>query len=154
MIVWLFACAASKGALGDPCLPSDDPTLALGTGETTFVPLVDGDAVELVHGPQGGYHTYVGFAATGLDGSAAWTADVVGWLDGAIRATSAPLVVFRCDHAEGRLESAGALLVWDGQPEELDGQPITVEATLTDARDVQIDATIDLVIHDPLLEGT
>ena len=33
--------------------------IEIGTGELSFVPLDDGDPVELVHGPQGGYHLQV-----------------------------------------------------------------------------------------------
>lgn len=33
--------------------------LELGTGESSFVPLTDGGTIELVHGPQGGYHLWV-----------------------------------------------------------------------------------------------
>jgi len=32
------------------------PTIEVGTGETTFEPLEDGDPVVMVHGPQGGWH--------------------------------------------------------------------------------------------------
>ncbi len=32
------------------------PWIVLGTGDTSFVSLADGDDLELVHGPQGGYH--------------------------------------------------------------------------------------------------
>lgn len=30
--------------------------IEIGTGETAFVPLKDGDTIDIVHGPQGGYH--------------------------------------------------------------------------------------------------
>lgn len=151
--LWLIGCAASDGgALAlDPCEPGDDVTLELGTGETAFEPLEAGAAVELVHGPQGGFHTYVGFAATGLDASSQWTAEIEGTLGGELLAESAPILNMRCDHADGRLESWGTLLIWEAQPEDLDGQPITVTAWVTDAAGVTLSDTIDLVIDDPLL---
>jgi len=44
------------------------PTLALGTGSPDYVPLADGDRVNIVCGPQGGRHINVNFRATGLSG--------------------------------------------------------------------------------------
>ena len=35
-----------------------DPTLEVGTGQSAWEPLVDGAPVELIHGPQGGYHLF------------------------------------------------------------------------------------------------
>lgn len=151
--LWLIGCAASgDGTLaGDPCVPGDEATLELGTGETAFEPVEAGGFVELVHGPQGGFHTYVGFAATGLDASSQWTAEIEGTLGGELLAESAPFLTMRCDHAEGRLEAWGTQLIWDAQPEDLDGQPITVTAWVTDASGLTLSDTIDLVIEDPLL---
>jgi hypothetical protein len=39
----------------DPCFASD-PVLSIGTGETSFKALDDGDELTMVHGPQGGWH--------------------------------------------------------------------------------------------------
>lgn len=38
--------------------PVTDPTLDLGTGQSSWEALTDGDGVELIHGPQGGYHLF------------------------------------------------------------------------------------------------
>ncbi len=43
------ACAVGGGA---------PPWLVLGTGQATFVDLAPGSDIELIHGPQGGYHVY------------------------------------------------------------------------------------------------
>jgi hypothetical protein len=45
--------------------------LELGTGQATFEPLADGDALELVAGPQGGWHldatlAFAGFGPSGV----------------------------------------------------------------------------------------
>jgi hypothetical protein len=50
---------------------SGDPWLELGTGQATFEPLADGDALELVAGPQGGWHldatlAFGGFGPSGV----------------------------------------------------------------------------------------
>lgn len=51
------------GFVGD----AGPPSLSVGTGESTFVPLVEGDALELVHGPQGGWHVIVSARMSGLE---------------------------------------------------------------------------------------
>jgi hypothetical protein len=58
-LLLLAACAA-------PDL-SVDPRLELGTGLTRFEPLVDGEAVPIVFGVQGGHHIWGGVRAIGLD---------------------------------------------------------------------------------------
>lgn len=61
----------------EPTLPTEtdgifgDPWLELGTGTSSFVSLSDGDTVELVHGPQGGWHvdatlSFGGFGPAGV----------------------------------------------------------------------------------------
>jgi len=35
-----------------------DPTLEIGIGQSAWEPLADGASVELIHGPQGGYHVF------------------------------------------------------------------------------------------------
>lgn len=44
---------------GDPADLGGEPRVEIGTGVTTFVPIEDGDDVELVNGPQGGWHVDV-----------------------------------------------------------------------------------------------
>lgn len=41
--------------------------LEIGTGETGFTALADGDALELVYGPQGGYHVWGACGIYGID---------------------------------------------------------------------------------------
>jgi hypothetical protein len=43
------------------------PSLELGTGESSFVPVVDGGEIELVHGPQGGWHAVGAVRMSGFD---------------------------------------------------------------------------------------
>ncbi len=58
MLLVLFACLGSKpqdSALDRHCstLP---PSLEIGTGESSFETLEEGDSLVMVHGPQGGWH--------------------------------------------------------------------------------------------------
>lgn len=45
--------------------PTDELALLPGTGSFAFEPLADGDAVTIVHGPQGGWHIWIGGQVTG-----------------------------------------------------------------------------------------
>ncbi|MBP6633301.1 MAG: hypothetical protein KBG28_24955 [Kofleriaceae bacterium] len=64
----LVAAAAACGAGGGGGDGADaaTPTLVLGTGLDSFVELRDGDPAELVAGPQGGYHVWVGVHFSGV----------------------------------------------------------------------------------------
>lgn len=46
---------------GDP--PAGDPSLTIGTGQDTFIPLLQTDTVRWEAGPQGGYHIWTGLIA-------------------------------------------------------------------------------------------
>src|SRR5689334_1921019 len=59
--------AEDTAAPDDGCALAGEPTLVIGTGESAFEPVED--SVELVHGPQGGYHVYVALEATHIDNS-------------------------------------------------------------------------------------
>ena len=54
----VLACSGGDDAPADAGLEPDagalDPRVVVGTGQDTFVPLADGDEVELIVGPQGG----------------------------------------------------------------------------------------------------
>lgn len=56
----LGALALAMGCKGEPdgedTVPKLPPMVEIGTGETEFVPLEDGDTIYIVYGPQGGYH--------------------------------------------------------------------------------------------------
>lgn len=59
----IIACDSTNGPPGPPspvAVPSTPPTLAVevGTGDTSFRPLVDGGEVMLVYGSQGGFHVW------------------------------------------------------------------------------------------------
>lgn len=55
--------------IGPPPIGPDGALLWLeiGTGADRFVPLASGDALELVHGPQGGWHVELAVRITGSD---------------------------------------------------------------------------------------
>jgi hypothetical protein len=148
----LTACAdGPEGqAERDPCAPGREPTLAIGGGVSRFEPLREGDTLELVHGPQGGYHVEIGLRATGLAADDLLSGKLEGWIGDRRLAEVAPWFDFRCNPGVGQ-DSWGTLLVYAAQPEDLDGQPTTVVARVIDSRGVEVEAELDLVIEDPLL---
>ena len=66
----LFAGLASScdgdseaAAAAEACDDASGASVIVGTGQTEFEPLVDGDGLEFVFGPQGGYHVFVSIQA-------------------------------------------------------------------------------------------
>lgn len=62
--------AAATLALAIGCGPSPlaqgSAALLLGSGSPRFLPIVDGDEVDIIHGPQGGYHIWGSLLSRGL----------------------------------------------------------------------------------------
>lgn len=70
--LWLLLAACAGGDEGTPSdtgptIPDYDPEVELGTGETAFEPLADGETAFVVFGPQGGYHITGALLARGVD---------------------------------------------------------------------------------------
>ena len=58
MIFFLLACFdgnVQDSALDSPC-SQEPPKLEIGTGESSFESIEQGDSLVMVHGPQGGWH--------------------------------------------------------------------------------------------------
>ncbi len=146
-----FALVVAPGCTpGEGCEPGDgDPTLELGKGVTEYEPMDAGDGrLEVIHGPQGGYHVEIGFEATYLDASADWTIALTGEA-GDASASSTPFVTMQCNRQTGTLQSWGHLLIWDREGPELDGRAATITATATDAAGTEATATADVELFFP-----
>src|SRR5687767_12105342 len=133
--IWLglLACGGGDdggGETADGCLPGPDPTLEIGTGVQAFEPMPS--EVELVHGPQGGYHVVVSFDAAYLDSSGVIAATVEGTIEDEVVAVSEPFLELRCNPDTGTLQAWNILLIYPLTPAELDNQPTTISASLTD----------------------
>ena len=148
------ALAALSGCLRpDACTPGDDPSVELGTGENEYVPLDPDDPVyQIVHGPQGGYHSVIGLEATHLDASDLLAADLAGTLDGEPVGDSAPWVQMRCNPRTDTLQSWGSFLIWDAQPADLHGREVEIEVALTDITGTTVTDSVLATLHDPYLE--
>lgn len=55
----VLSCGAGAGSPSPEPVDPGPPWLEVGAGSTAFEPLADGDAIELVQGPQGGWHVDV-----------------------------------------------------------------------------------------------
>jgi hypothetical protein len=69
LAVAMVGCSAGPGAIDDEdAAAAPAPRVELGTGEVSFVPIAEsGATLELVHGPQGGYHVLVSVRVWDLD---------------------------------------------------------------------------------------
>ena len=132
----------------DPCAPSDDPTLEIGLGYVGYEALEAGGTFPLIHGPQGGYHLEIGLFATGVDAEDLVSGAMRGFVDGEELASAFPRLDLRCVQT-GR-ESYGTLLVYNAQPEDLDGKEtlITVSVTMSDGTVVETEGRF--VIEDTM----
>ena len=115
-----------------------DPTLELGTGQSSWESLPEGARVELIHGPQGGYHLFARFRERELGGDVRVTFRVVP-VDGG-EAINDPTDRIRVLEGRGLIrtaqgwESASALLVILVRvqaPSEVVGRSFVLEANLT-----------------------
>ena len=148
----ISACTGEEPAPGEPCEAGGDATLTIGTGELAFAELDPSDPVlELVHGPQGGYHVLIGLEATFLDASDYWEGQFRGYIGEVELATSFPILDMRCNGGEV-LQSWGTFLIYEAEPEDLDGQLTRVEVDIVDASGQVVSAVTEARIEDPWLE--
>ena len=67
MLVLLRFTFLFSSALSFACASAVDPEVLLGTGEYEFETLEDGDEIDIVYGPQGGYHLLGSIRIKGLE---------------------------------------------------------------------------------------
>lgn len=115
-----------------------DPSLELGTGQSFWEPLPDGAAMELIHGPQGGYHLFARIREQSLGGDVNVTFRVTPVEGG--EALNDPSDRIRLIENRGLLrtgagwESSSALLVILTRirgPSEVVGRRLILEASVT-----------------------
>jgi hypothetical protein len=135
----------------DPCMPGPNPSLEIGQGEFEYEPLEAGGTIELIHGPQGGFHTLTGLLARDIDASEQLTAELRGYVGDEQVGGSFPYVNFRCAGDAGS-EAWAVYLFWERPPEQLHMQTVRIEVELTDADGTVVQASKEAVIHDPTLQ--
>ncbi len=124
-------------------------SFAEGASVAAFLDVEEGGVLELVHGPQGGFHVEIGLRAAHLDTSKLLAGELRGWINGEMLANVAPWFLFTCTD-EGQ-DSWGTLLIFRAQPEELHLQTVEVELDLTDASGTEVFASGTFLIEDPEL---
>jgi hypothetical protein len=136
----------------DPCEPPGEATLTVGLGMTGYEDLPEGSPFPLIHGPQGGFHLEVGLKATNVvqDSGDFLRGELIGRVEALdLEAAAYPYLDMRC--VRTHRESYGTLLVLsegEVRPEELDGQTVVIEATLTDHDGTVVTTSRSFVIED------
>jgi hypothetical protein len=125
------AAATSDAGPDDVAADAGEPLLEIGTGRDGFVALHDGDELELIHGPQGGYHLWGAVRARNL-APAELTIDYAVTLDGP-PATEVSKTPYKLT-----LVKRGAGYEWSGligyvpDPQAAYGRRVTLSMTATD----------------------
>lgn len=136
-ILVLVAClagCASASAVTDPV----EARLELGTGTARFLPVADGDALEMIHGAQGGWHVWVSVRTEGLTQGLGSLEIEHGPADG-----SGPLqqsrvgVMFDPPDAQGRRSSLGWTAIF-ANPSCQQDRLYRIRVTLTTASGEQL----------------
>ena len=144
----------SKGPPADLCKASSRHVdLEIGTSYrdgasvASFLPVEEDDALELVHGPQGGFHVEIALRGSHLDTSELLPGEIRGWVNGELLANVAPWFLFNCTD-EGQ-DSWGTLMIFRAQPEDLHLQTVDVEVDLVDVSGNEVSMTSSFLISDP-----
>ena len=138
--ILLAGCTTKEGdtnsteAIGEACAPGTDPQIVAGHGELSYQEFVQGGDtnVELIHGPQGGFHSTIAVRGTHLDLETSYHIRLVGTIDGTEMGWGTPYSLFRCNYQAGAQEYTGGLLIWDASPEDLHGKVANVDITVID----------------------
>lgn len=106
----------------------------LGTGDTSFVDLIDGGTIELVHGPQGGYHVWASCRIFGFDPNGRIVHYVVETPDGTVLAeTSLALMTRWLTPDEGGWMRVGDRVIFDiTGPADVVGDTVILRVALED----------------------
>lgn len=96
-----------------PGLAGCSPELVIGTGELAFEPLDPVDpTLELVYGPQGGWHVVLAFEARRMSGSGIYTVDGLGTIDDQrVAAIDGAWITF--SRVDNRLQAWNTFLIFE-----------------------------------------
>lgn len=138
---WLLLLAGCPADPADPCAEGGDPAAEVGDGrEGAFVPFAEGTPIDVVWGPQGGFHVELGVKAVNLPGTRPGRATFYQGAALAFLADDADTQVadavmylrFTCERAhDAQVSTGNAMPLWAESPDELGGEAIRVELTLT-----------------------
>jgi hypothetical protein len=131
---------AALFATGCPTVPATGAALDgavgldLGTGETSFVSLVDGGTIELVMGPQGGWHVWASTRIIGVDPNGRIIHYVAETTDGVVlaEASLALMTRFLTPIDGGWLRLGDRVIFPITGPADVVGRTIVLRVTLED----------------------
>lgn len=168
-LILLAGCTTKEGdtsstkATGNACSAGADPQIVAGHGELSYEEFDSGadTNVELIHGPQGGFHSTIAVRGTHLDLKTAYHIRLVGTIDGVEMGWGTPYSLFRCNHHAGAQDYTGGLLIWDAQPEDLHGKAANLDITVLDPTEESAEGgptvvaqdSAEFTIWDPTLEN-
>ena len=123
------------------------PSMTLGAGEAAFVPVAEGDALQMVRGIQGGCHLPLSFHLAGLDGSRLEARYTIHDLDSGAEHVSSRQFVRAAEVADG-CEVLGfpAFLV---TPWDLEDRRARVRVTLVDRDGLEASSMMEVVVRWP-----
>jgi hypothetical protein len=132
----LASCGPAPAPLHHVGLDGATRFLDLGTGETALVPLTDGGTIELIYGPQGGWHVWASVGIYGIDPQDRVIRYTATSTDGTVLASAGYALMTRNLVADGdgwlRL---GDRVIFDGitGPSDVVGRTIVLRATLEES---------------------
>jgi len=153
--------ALSLGSL-PACVADTEPAVELGTGEIEFLPLEDGETLEIIQGPQGGFHLLGSIRTKGIEGGDRSN----------LESPDNPTIRFDVHHEEASLimigpitqgldgapirelpfthQMTGRFAILDiGSDDVLDGETVDFSVSVLDTHGVEVtdSVTLDLVPH-------
>jgi len=151
LLLVLWGCSGAETDLPteDPCQGGDTPTLTVGTGDSAYESTTAGQALDLVRGAQGGVHLTLAVDATYLNPEERLEATLTGLIGGQPVGLSEPFVSLRCNPDTNTLQAWGLRLIYDEQPDLLDGQATDVTVELTDVDGRVATGSTNFLINDP-----
>ena len=161
--LWLAACAGpddtdrdwideTDGPMVSGCVEGPDAYVDVGKGEDDLLASdVDNRHSVLIHGLQGGFHTFVSLRGHHLDLEGPWYMVIEGLLDDEIRAVARLDREPHCNEDVGAGEIIGTWLIWRAFPTELHEQDVTIRAVVVDGDRRVILGQTEQVIWDPEL---
>ena len=129
---------------GSPCSASDEPWVVVGTGSVEYEPLIEGQELPIVMGPQGGFHVWGGFHGCNFDPDNLEIAFVL--RDSAGVAIAGASYIDDADPVRDGFEySRVTVILQDIEPEDASGQTMTLELDVRTRDGLLLEDDIEIV---------
>jgi hypothetical protein len=137
------AMTLSETDAGAPVEPSVEPSLELGTGFSVFAPLEPDQGIEIIAGPQGGFHLWASLRTHGLSSATTWRIECAFTRDGEVlaQANYGDRLVTPTANDPSGLDYLGIAVVFaDTEPMSHDGRAGALSCRLSAPDDPAFDA--------------